>query len=793
MAILRMLSTCALYQVVGESADRVVGFLASRVSDQGRLIIQALTTASEKAWRALEVALAGESLWNKLDAADEKALRQQIRNLLENMPLPLLTGRREFGRLCLRELQEARKKGLLITETAIEDFTRPPHGFTKQTEQSAVIEKERAAIQEMSAILQREKLTNLAWLVGQEVQAGQGLLVVAAKYFFRRAVETNPVLARSVEFTRLESLTANQAAGFQQLDQLLRDHGAKLQSLLDGLMAVAVQTRDAVLDVQAEQKKHGEQLSDLYKLVLQLVEQAQMQQRREVKPGDSCTMRGTREKERVQDLVDRYEALPESERQQRPALLNTVAMLQVASGETKAAQQNFEQLAMLVADPQVQAQAFCNAYQAAIERKDFPAALEALRRAVAIAPETHAPFPFSDYVPQRILGAGGFGVAFLCQHATLKRPVVIKTLRLDGLDRDVADVFREAQVLNDLDHSAIIKLRDCRFSDASRTRPYLVMDYFESQSLADHVKVNGTLTPAEMLLIGRAVAEALQVAHQQGILHRDIKPDNLLVRKDPNGTWRVKLIDFGLAVKQEVEQATVRTPDTPSPTPREYGFAGTIDYAAPEQMGRLPGVAVGPYSDVYGFAKTCYFALLGTPEPDDSERESLEERWRRLLSQCTARKIENRVRDFTIVLERLREIEQAPVAGVSRPPVKPKPVEIPLPPLEIEPSPPPKPLAPPPPAKRSSVPPRYIEQASTPKETRTSKPTVSPLWGGTQEQTPSENVIEAVPVEESPPVGSAFGEPMIEEAPPTEETKPEEPPPPPKQPKRGPLGGAFGT
>src|SRR5262249_50351825 len=193
-----------------------------------------------------------------------------------------------------------------------------------------------------------------------------------------------------------------------------------------------------------------------------------------------------------------------------------------------------------------------------------------------VDPQTYGPFPVGYYVPQLILGAGGFGVAFLCQHATLKRPLVVKTLRLDGLERDVDDVFREAQVLNDLDHPAIIRLRDCRFADAARKRPYLVMDYFESTSLADHVTRHGPLAPDELLMVARSVAEALQAAHDQGILHRDVKPDNILVSGGVSGegtnrtrhhppltahhSLRVKLIDFGLAVKQEVEQATALTP-----------------------------------------------------------------------------------------------------------------------------------------------------------------------------------------------------------------------------------------
>src|SRR5947209_9595445 len=157
-----------------------------------------------------------------------------------------------------------------------------------------------------------------------------------------------------------------------------------------------------------------------------------------------------------------------------------------------------------------------------------------------------------------------------------------------------------------------------------------------------------------------------------------VHPSSFILHPSP--VWRVKLIDFGLAVKEEMEQATALTP-------HEYGFAGTIDYASPEQMGRLPGVSIGTYSDVYGFGKTCYFALLGTPEPDDGEKETLDEAWRKLLSQCTARKIESRLHDFGVVLERLREVEEA-CAGRTRPhpaltPAtrsRPKPVDPPLPP-----------------------------------------------------------------------------------------------------------------
>ncbi len=862
MAVFSLLSRFALYQVMGEGTEGAMRFIAERLSDQSRLLVDALRDSNDRAWKAMEVALAGEGLWNKLDKAEDKAFRQQIRTLLDAMPLPVLTGRNEFRRKCLEELQAARKQGMLLSGS-VQDATAPG-SFARQGDQTALVEREKETLKEMSAVLDRAGHRNLAWLVGQEVQPGQALIVLAVRFFFRRAVETSPQLAAGIQFTRMENLTEAQAHGFRDLDAALRSHGQRMEEALGSLTAVvaeardaavqardasaqardaSAQARDAVLDLQGEQRRHGDQLGEIYAMLRQLMEQSQMQQRREVRPGDSCSMRGSGERQRVREFVDHYRALPEEERRQRPALLNAVGMLQVAAGDTQEAQQHFEQVAALVGDnPKAKGQAHYNAYQAALEQRNFPAALLALREAVGLDAERYGPFPLHKYIPDRILGAGGFGVAFLCQHATLKRPVVVKALRLDGLERNVDDVFREAQVLNDLKHAAIIGLRDCDFADAGRTRPYLVMDYFHSVSLAGHVGEKGALSGQEMLPVARAVAEALKAAHAKGILHRDVKPDNLLVHWGPDEDdpsahrWQVKLIDFGLAVKQEVEQATLRTPAAQAATPRDSEMAGTIEYAAPEQMGRLPGVQVGTYSDVYGFGKTCYFALLGTPEPDDGEKETLDEAWRKLLSQCTARKVETRLRDFAAVLERLKEVEQA-LAGKSPtpraaaiPPAKPRPrpAPEPLPPpaaeivpplLELEPLPPPRS------AKKTptGVPPRHIAPEPPapapppPPRSTGRRPIAGGLFGdqsappAAQDETTAEGQSQGATGSEpdTPDPGSksrpgkwrqlggafSFGLPGEQEQPPAEDPPAEEDEPqkprPPKKGKQGPLGGAF--
>src|SRR5262249_19838664 len=152
------------------------------------------------------------------------------------------------------------------------------------------------------------------------------------------------------------------------------------------------------------------------------------------------------------------------------------------------------ELAGLVAEPRARAEAYHNAYQAALEKRDWATALQQLLEACKIDKARLAPFPMDRYSPERILGAGGFGIAFLCQDANLRRPVVVKALLLDNLDQRVNVVEKEAQVLLGFDHPAVVKLYDCAYVDqATRSRPYLVMEYFESLTLEEYVRKNTTL------------------------------------------------------------------------------------------------------------------------------------------------------------------------------------------------------------------------------------------------------------------------------------------------------------
>jgi serine/threonine protein kinase len=174
------------------------------------------------------------------------------------------------------------------------------------------------------------------------------------------------------------------------------------------------------------------------------------------------------------------------------------------------------------------------------------------------------------------------------------------------------------------------------------------------------------LTPDDLLPIARLTAEALHAAHQAGVLHRDVKPGNLLVRKTATG-WEIRLIDFGLSLRRSLVQSSLARAATHNRSMVGSAVAGTLDYAAPEQLDPASSRLVGPHSDVYGFGRTCLFALFGTTQPRSKRIRGLPDPWPDLLDDCCDKEIKSRPPDFAVVLERLN----------SRPAPKPTPAQLP--------------------------------------------------------------------------------------------------------------------
>ncbi|MFI0134874.1 protein kinase domain-containing protein [Streptomyces luteogriseus] len=194
------------------------------------------------------------------------------------------------------------------------------------------------------------------------------------------------------------------------------------------------------------------------------------------------------------------------------------------------------------------------------------------------------------------IGSGGMGRVWRAHDEVLHRSVAIKELTAALYVSEseqailLARTRAEARAAARINHSAVVTVHDVLEHDG---RPWIVMELVEGRSLADAVKEEGRVEPREAARIGLWVLRALRAAHTAGVLHRDIKPGNVLLGRD----GRVLLTDFGIA---QIEGDTTIT--------RTGEVVGSVDYLAPE---RIRGNDPGPSSDLWALGATLYTAVEG--------------------------------------------------------------------------------------------------------------------------------------------------------------------------------------
>jgi len=651
MGIVQDLFVIALRHMVQAAgctaADKAMDFVIDRFTNHGAKLHKALNTANDRAWRTLESSLTGPSMWDFVfKSAEDKAIEEELRVFLDSSTqLRNIAKDNNLSQKCLQELRAARQQGLLHgAQTNPSDLAQSTGGFAMLSEPQAVLDAEWNFVLRIAAELHKANHINLAGVLRLRPNQGSPVLVRAVKYFFRREIETDAALFQGLTISKLDDLSEQHKKGLDAMQRILDKQSEQFANVLDRIASVEGKIDEWMQQQAAWMTK-----------AMDLIQKLNMQER-EIRPADSMSIRGDQERQFVKLLIKEYRAWPEEKRRGFPNVLVNVGKLEVATGEFEAAEQDFRDAATLLAiEKKAEAEAHFNAYQAALEQKKWTEALTSLKEAVARDRERFAPFPLNDYEPQRILGAGGFGVVFLCKHPHMHNPRVIKSLRLADLDRDVKELFSEATTLETLEHPSIIRMTNCGFADTARTRPYLEMEFFDGVNLESYVETNGPMSYADVLAIARPVAEALQTAHNSGIFHRDVKPANILVRRHDD-KWRVKLIDFGLAIRPDSFAGKASTQGPTTQTIASKSIAGTMHYAAPEQMGEAPSVPIGPHSDVFGFGRTCYFTLFGTPKPDEVDREKMPNDWRYFLRDCSATQLTNRISDMKTVIARLAEL-----------------------------------------------------------------------------------------------------------------------------------------
>ena len=217
-----------------------------------------------------------------------------------------------------------------------------------------------------------------------------------------------------------------------------------------------------------------------------------------------------------------------------------------------------------------------------------------------------------NYVVEKKIGAGGMGVVFKARHRRMKRTVAIKVLP-EGLTNSpdaLARFHREVEAAAKLQHPNIAAAYDADDSDGIH---FLVMELVDGPDLSAYVKEHGPLPLPHALALCVQTAAGLSHAHAKGVVHRDIKPGNLLV--DSGGV--LKILDMGLA------QLSSEADDAPQTELTQSGrIMGTVDYLAPEQA--IDAKRADHRADIYGLGCTLFYLVMGRPvAPDGSLTEKL--------------------------------------------------------------------------------------------------------------------------------------------------------------------------
>src|SRR4051812_40530166 len=200
-----------------------------------------------------------------------------------------------------------------------------------------------------------------------------------------------------------------------------------------------------------------------------------------------------------------------------------------------------------------------------------------------------------------IIGIGGMATVYRAHHLHLKEDLAIKVVspRLTG-DKDFLDRFRtEAVITRKLRHPNAVRLDD--FDITEDGRPFIVMEFVRGEALRTVLQKNVLLPVPRALDIARQVALALGAAHALGIVHRDIKPDNVLLIPQPDGSDLVKVLDFGIAKVYDGEA------EVKNYTPTKTGIVlGTPQYLSPEQARGEKGPNVDGRADLYALGVMLY-------------------------------------------------------------------------------------------------------------------------------------------------------------------------------------------
>lgn len=205
-----------------------------------------------------------------------------------------------------------------------------------------------------------------------------------------------------------------------------------------------------------------------------------------------------------------------------------------------------------------------------------------------------------DYQLKSLLGSGGMGSVFCAEHVVLHKDFALKIVNPDVINENSIERFLiEAKIIARLDHPNIVRVYNM---GRHKAFPYYVMELLSGQALSNYLEAGKSLSCAQLLDIFEQVADGLQYAHSKGIVHRDVKPSNIILQPQPQlSGFEAKIFDFGIAKVLDAKE--------PSLTSSGEIFGSPL-YMSPEQC---LGQEIDPRSDIYSLGCTIFHMLSGRP------------------------------------------------------------------------------------------------------------------------------------------------------------------------------------
>lgn len=269
------------------------------------------------------------------------------------------------------------------------------------------------------------------------------------------------------------------------------------------------------------------------------------------------------------------------------------------------------------------------------------------------------------YTLKSLLGEGGFARVYLATHALLKRPTAIKILKPEQINpKNLSRFEREVQLASGLSHPNTINIYD--YGATVDGSFYYAMEYIKGLSLQELVELDGPQSPSRVVWILTQICRSLREAHDKGLIHRDIKPQNIMLCRRGGECDFVKVLDFGLARSLEAERNRVTETKL---------LIGTPLYIAPERI--VDPTCMDPRSDIYSLGILGYFLLTGREpfeaqgsmdalaqtinrsarRPSEQSSTPIPPKLDRLIHDCHSRVVTERPQTIQDVMEQMSKVK----------------------------------------------------------------------------------------------------------------------------------------